>query len=123
MGVGTVAVISAASNSVVGSGSAGGALTGIAVNPAGPRVYVTSFSNNSVIVINASSISVDTTIGVGFAPAGIGVSPSGDRDYAANSDGTVSVFDTCTNSVVVTMRVVSPSMRILGTNTETPARN
>lgn len=113
---GTLSVVDTTKNtvaSVTGLG-VGGSLVGVAVNPAGTRVYVTG-SDNTVSVIdtannqlvpvkdpysansNRSYIYVD----VGVSPRGIAVNPSGTKVYVANSGSdNVSVIDAVSSVVI-----------------------
>ena len=78
--------------------------SGVAVNPAGTRVYVTSNSANNVSVIDTGSNTVVATVAVGGGPQGVAVNPTGTRAYVANSGpNTVSVIDTATNTVIATV--------------------
>jgi YVTN family beta-propeller protein len=83
--------------------------TGVAVNPAGTRAYVTGgLTDNAVSVVDLDAraeltlIMLHATDAVG--PFGVVVHPTLPRLYVANSnDGTVSVIDTTTNAVVATI--------------------
>ena len=80
----------------------------VAVHPDGTRVYVTNASlgslHGTVSVIDTFSSSVIATIDVGDTPDGIAISPDGSRIYVANSgDNSVSVIDTTTYQIVVTL--------------------
>src|SRR5882724_657161 len=84
---------------------------GVAVNPAGTRVYVANsnvFNTGvpSVSVIDTATLTVLTTVTVGIAgqPSGVAVSDDGSVVYVANRDGTVAVIDAATNTVVDTLR-------------------
>jgi YVTN family beta-propeller protein len=114
---GTVSVIDTAANTVVGSAIPVGVRpNGIAVNPAGTRVYVTNFGSsaingNTVSVINIEN-DTNTVIGsaipVGVRPLDVAVNPAGTRVYVTNNtENTVSVIDTATNTVVATITVGS----------------
>lgn len=87
---------------------------GVALNPAGSRVYVTNSGSNSVSVIEtgkhgivpiADPTNVGSTrsyidLGTGKVPWGIAVSTSGSKVYVANSgDNSVSVIDAASNTV------------------------
>ncbi|OQW91777.1 MAG: hypothetical protein BWK78_03580, partial [Thiotrichaceae bacterium IS1] len=104
---GTVSVIDTSSNSVVAKVTVGRWPFGVAVNPAGTRVYVTNtYNSNNVSVIDTSNNSVVATVTVGNLPHGVAVNPAGTRVYVANSDSNnVSVIDTSNNSVVATVPV------------------
>jgi YVTN family beta-propeller protein len=110
--VGTVSVIDTTSNTevaVVNIGAGAGS-QGIAVNPAGTRLYVANLTTNTISVIDTSSNTVIDTISGGFlgSPYGVAVSPSGSRLYVANNGtGTVSVIDTSSNALVTNVSVGS----------------
>ncbi len=98
---------------------------GVAVNPAGTRVYVatsgqlasglvpggpfsTGFTDTpgGVTVVDTSSKVVITNIPVGNGTSDVAVTPDGTEVYATNRiQGTVSVISTSTNSIVRTYRV------------------
>jgi YVTN family beta-propeller protein len=111
LGSNNVSVIDTASNSVTATIPVCCGPSGVAVNPAGTRVYVVtalvSIAGSSVLVIDTASNSVMATIPVGSAPAnGVAVNPAGTRVYVANfSDNNVSVIDTASNSVTATIPV------------------
>jgi YVTN family beta-propeller protein len=85
--------------------------TGVAVDPAGTRVYVTDGVSNTVSVIATATNTVVATVPVGSIPIGVAVDPAGSRVYVANNNvfsgvsSTVSVIDTATNTVVATVPV------------------
>lgn len=81
---------------------------GVAINPAGTRVYVVNGKN--VSVIDTASNTVIATVAMGATayanPYGIAVNPAGTRVYVTNSsESTVSVIDTATNTVITNVRV------------------
>jgi YVTN family beta-propeller protein len=79
---------------------------GVAVNPAGTRVYVTNQVSNTVSVINTSTNTVVATVNVGKYPCGVAVNPAGTRVYVVNEfDKNVSVIDTATNTVTASVNV------------------
>jgi YVTN family beta-propeller protein len=100
-----VTVIDVATNAIVTTITVGSVPEGVAVNPAGTRVYITnSVTPGTVSVIDTATNTVIATIPVGNAPFGVAVNPAGTRAYVANfSSGTVSVIDTATNAVVTTI--------------------
>ncbi len=57
--------------------------TGICINPAGNRIYVSEQLYNSVGVINTQDNSIIATIPVGRNPSGLCVSPDGNKIYVA----------------------------------------
>src|SRR2546428_253378 len=105
----SVSVINASTNALVTTIPTGlGQLFGIAVNPAGTRVYLSDTGANAVGVIDATTNTFLGSLRVGFAPTGLAVDPSGTRVYVANSDeSTVSVIDATTNTVRSTILVGS----------------
>jgi YVTN family beta-propeller protein len=79
---------------------------GIAINPAGTRLYVTNRDSNTVAVINTSNLTRVATIPVGSQPRGVKVTPNGSFVYVANQGtNTVSVINTTTNLVTTTITV------------------
>jgi YVTN family beta-propeller protein len=103
-------VVDTISNSVVATvttGSGVGGYAGVAINPAGTRVYVTSNWNqipHVLRVIDTTTNTVTASIPVGDTPVGVAVSPSGLRVYVANMfSNDISVIDAESN--VVTARV------------------
>ena len=108
-GSNNVSVIDTATNTVVASVPVGTEPVGVAVTPAGTRVYVTSLnlpSGGNVSVIATATNAVVATVPVGDSPWGVAVTPAGNRVYVANLfSNTVSVIDTATNTVVATVPV------------------
>jgi YVTN family beta-propeller protein len=81
---------------------------GVAVNPAGTRVYVTNppGNNPNINVIDTSSNTVVAVISLTGFPHGLAVKPDGTRLYVANSPSDhVSVIDTSNNTTVATVPV------------------
>ena len=104
-----VAVINAATNSVVATVPVGTAPLfhaypyGLAVTPNGSRVYVAGRDDNRVAVIDTATNTVIASIAVGSSPIGVAVAPDGSRVYVASASAdTVSVISTATNTVVAT---------------------
>ncbi len=109
---GSVAVIDMRTNTVVAATSLGSYVTeGLAVNPAGTRVYVTaSFSDNPtadmVSVIDTSTHQVVAAIPMAGDIGGVVVNPAGTYAYVTILENdTVAAIDTSTNSVVATVQV------------------
>jgi YVTN family beta-propeller protein len=63
---GSVSVIDTATNTVPATVSVGSSPQGVAVNPAGTRVYVANAGSNSVSVIDTATNTVVATVSVGF---------------------------------------------------------
>ncbi len=103
----TVSVISTATHSAVGPPiGVGNDPAGVVITPDGRFAYV---ANNGSGAVNSNTVSVidiatDTVVGsvtVGNKPLGIDVTPDGKYVYVTNSnDGTVSVINTATNTVL-----------------------
>jgi YVTN family beta-propeller protein len=99
-------VIDTATNKVVSyvDGDASG--PGVAVNPAGTKVYVTNSDKNTVSVIDTATNKVTATVKVGNGPCGVAVSPDGKKVYVANHGiNSISVIDAATNKVTATVKV------------------
>jgi YVTN family beta-propeller protein len=116
----SVSVINGASNTIVTTVLVGTGPSGVAVNPNTNLIYVANRTDNTVSVIDgASNTEIDTDgdpangitrIAVGSYPQGVAVNPSTNRIYVANSgdgnsDGTVSVADGASNTVVASVAV------------------
>jgi len=106
----TVLEIDTATESVVRTYNVGQRPYGISVNHDGTRVYTADILGNTVSVINTVAHSVSVPIPVGTSPFGLSINREGTLLYVANfgvpgSNGTVSVVDLTTNSVVKTITV------------------
>ncbi|MGW4464035.1 YVTN family beta-propeller repeat protein [Micromonospora sp. NPDC004704] len=96
-----VHVVDVATHSVIGTIPVGTYPTGVAVNPAGTRLYVANGRDRTVSVVDLATHATIATIPVGTDPEGVTLNPTGTRLYVANSySGTISVIDTATNTVV-----------------------
>jgi YVTN family beta-propeller protein len=69
----TVSVLETASYTTVATVAVGAFPVGVAVNPAGTRVYVTNYSSNTVSVLDTASNAVTATVAVGNSPSGLGL--------------------------------------------------
>lgn len=97
---GELVVVDTARPSIVGRIPLPAPPSGIAVDPAGNRVYV-SLRNGSVQAVDLSAGKVSWTVEVGRDPAGLTVDPSGSRLYVADRKlVAVSAIDTTTGKVV-----------------------
>ena len=96
-------------NTVVATITVGLNPKGVAVNPAGTRVYTTSsLGSVSVIDITQGFGAVLAPITVGAGPTGVAVNPAGTRLYVTNANAnTVSVINIAgdANSVIGTITV------------------
>ena len=94
----------------------------LALSPAGDRVFVTNYLDNSVSVIDTRTQKLIATIPVGINPRGIAITPSGDAIYVTNvHDGTVSIIDSATLTVINTITVGAKPWQILITKDGTRA--
>jgi YVTN family beta-propeller protein len=92
---------------------------GVAVLPSG-TVYVSSLgpitgaAPTTVAVVDPSSLDLIATVTVGIGAHDLAASPDGAKVYVSNFfDGTVSVIDTATNTVVTTIEV-NPGGNVAG---------
>jgi YVTN family beta-propeller protein len=84
----------------------GTAPKGVAVHPAGNRVYVSNSNSASVSIIDPLTFTVVATVPVGSGPFGVAINSAGTRVYVANqTDDTVSVIDTGSDTVIATVTV------------------
>jgi YVTN family beta-propeller protein len=102
-GSNSVSVINASSDTLAGTITVGGAPTFLRFDNKLQRVYVVNNGGNSVSVINHAadcSATTATTVALGHSsPQSITVLADGSRAYVANTDGTVSVILTSSNTV------------------------
>jgi len=76
---------------------------GLAVSAAGVA-YVTKFAANAVARMDLPGPEITATVGVGAGPSSVTFNAAGNRAYVGNQrDGTVSVVDVGSNSVVGTL--------------------
>lgn len=131
---GSVAVIDTATNTVTATVPVGSYPDRMAVHPAGTRLYVADAAGDTVRVIDTVTNTVTATITVRVRPspgtiifnadAGIVVDPGGARLYVTNSTpgiGSLSVIDTATNAMTVTVPLNLASGRVI-TGTLTPSQ-
>jgi YVTN family beta-propeller protein len=100
-----VAVIDGATNSVIAQIPLSASTSGIGVNAATNRIYVSSHglapATGTVTVIDGSSDTVLASVPVGVDPTGIAVDAGANRVYTANfGSNSLSVLDGATNRVV-----------------------
>jgi YVTN family beta-propeller protein len=106
----TVSVIDTATNTITTTVKVGDRPFGVAVNPAGTKLYVTNpYGSNIVSVIDVAKSAVIARVPVGGnSPHGVAVTPDGKKVYVANCESNnVSVIDTTTNTVTTTVNVGS----------------
>lgn len=75
----------------------------VAPSHSGNLIYVADNLNNSIDVFAASTNSLETIIPWPGGPAGLAMSPSGNTMYVANTNNTISVFDTQSGKVTNTI--------------------
>jgi YVTN family beta-propeller protein len=80
----TLSVIDTATNGLVATLPTGANPVGVAVSPAGNRVYVTNFDGGTVSVIDSLNNRTLQPITVGAQPLGIAMSPDGHKVAVAN---------------------------------------
>ena len=114
-GSGNVSVINTPTNAVVATVALGAALQGIAVNPAGTRIYATTFTGDRTFVVNTATLALITTgaQAAGFNPAGIAFNATGTRGYVANVGvNSVLVFDPATFAALANVPVGVTPVRV-----------
>jgi YVTN family beta-propeller protein/VCBS repeat-containing protein len=96
---GTVTVIDATNNTVIGTIAVGATPDGLTIKPDGTRLYVSSTAGNTVTVVNTATSAVVTTVAVAD-PSATAINSSGSTLYVANlNEGTVTKITTTTNAV------------------------
>ncbi|WP_027476805.1 beta-propeller fold lactonase family protein [Curvibacter gracilis] len=108
-------VIDATTNTVLPSialnGPSGAQWSGVAVNPAGDRIYVAQPTGRYIAVVDPGTSQVLTTIAVSGSPANLALNASGTRLYVANASSgagdSVLVLDTQTYATIATVPVTS----------------
>src|SRR2546426_1009935 len=91
---------------------------GVAINEVAKKVYVTSYTANSLSVINSSTKSVVGAITVGRIPCAIAIDTQRNMVYVINELGnSISVIDGATNHLVDTIEVTRPYEMIINPNT------
>src|SRR5437870_1904161 len=76
---------------------------GVAVAPAGDRVYVTDVVENAVRVIDTSTSTVVATNAVCQGPFVAAMNPAGTRLYAAGLGGSITVIDATTDGFIASI--------------------
>jgi YVTN family beta-propeller protein len=108
-----VSVIDTATNSVVTTVPLPESVTGIAVNPAGTRVYAAN-SMHLYVIDTATNVVVATVkFGTGIGGyAGVAVHPAGTRVYVTSNwnESAIKVIDTQTNTEIATIPTWGSSM-------------
>jgi YVTN family beta-propeller protein len=88
---------------------------GIAVHPDGSAVYVASRGSGLIQVIDPVSLAVVSSIALPSGlPRGLAISPAGDRLYVSHQDGdgTLTVIDTASNTVLGSTPTASNAQRV-----------
>jgi YVTN family beta-propeller protein len=103
---GTVSVADTATNQVTAIIPVGVDPVAVKITPAGTKVYVSNWGNDTVSVIDTAMSQVIATVSVGRNPGSMVVTPDGTKVYVMNNgSGTVSVIDTKINQVIATIFV------------------
>lgn len=99
-----VAVVNATTHKLdrtIGLGDPAVRPMGVAVDPAGKAVYVTTGRFKKLLVIDAASMTPSASVEVGVRPWGVAVTPDGKTAFTANGPSNdVSVVDLATRQVV-----------------------
>lgn len=108
-GNGTVSVIQASNNTLVGTITGFQKPIGLTLTVDGAYAYVTETSSNSVYVVDTSSNTIVDTI-LGFdLPAYSAVSPNKSYVFVSNTgNNTISIIRTSDNFIVSTLAIPSP---------------
>jgi YVTN family beta-propeller protein len=122
----TLAVVDPATNKVAQDITVGGSPIGIARDSSNGLLYVTNYGNNSLSVVNPTTGNVTATIPLGPYPprinsgpypTGIDYDPHNNMIYVSNqyglNNGTVSIINPTTGSVVQTLSVGKRPMAVL----------
>ena len=123
-----VAVIDPSGPTVVASvpvgsldNNSGSQPAGVAVNPAGTRVYVAVALENTVDVIDTATNAVVQRVTVNGTPYGVALDATGSRVFVGRSNvGMLSMIDTATNTVTGPSVAVGASPLVLGAFVGTP---
>jgi len=101
-----VLVLDAASNTFVAKVELDGTPFGVAVDPQGHAVYVTTPATGTLWVLDGRTATVVRKLAVGVAPYGVSVHPDGSRVYVADAySGSVRVLDVATGQLVAEVGV------------------
>jgi YVTN family beta-propeller protein len=103
-GSSTVSQIDESRNVVAGQIEAGAEPYAVALSPDGSTIYAANFYSSNLSVISAATLQRVVNIPTGRSPRAVVASPDGTRVYTSNSDATVTVIDTASNTVVGTIR-------------------
>jgi|GEM_PF-2347177 len=105
---GVLKIFDTASGRIIRSDGCGEFPQGVAVSPAGDRLYVTNYGQNSLIVYDGDGKSLDVIDAGVMGPFGVAVHPSGDRVYVTGRttfEHTVSAIDAATYAVTAWRRL------------------
>ncbi|AKB18679.1 PKD domain-containing protein [Methanosarcina sp. WWM596] len=107
----SISIIDTATKTVIDTLSAGGngTFVGVAVNPAGTKVYVTNSGDGTISIIDTITRKIIDTVNVGDTPERIVFTPDGTKLYVVNSgSNNISVIDTATNNITATLETDDP---------------
>lgn len=103
-----VSVINTTTNTEIGTIPVGLFPTGVAFTPNGKLAFVTNSGETNVSVIDTATNSVIKTIPTGFEPFDVAVTPNGTTAYVTCQDGTITVIDVATITVIDPIGVCGP---------------
>jgi YVTN family beta-propeller protein len=96
---GTLYVFNAATNTVITTLFVGAAANGLAWNPDGSRLYVSSRDAGTVVAINPATNTITRTYSVGGMPQRLAVAPDGSELYVANEVSGLNVVNVASGTV------------------------
>lgn len=102
-GASTVTQINESTNLPAAQMEAGSEPYSVAVSPDGSTVYAANFYSSNVSVLSTAALQRTLNIPTGLSPRETVISPDGARLYVSNSDATITVIDTSSNTVLTSI--------------------
>ncbi|MCW2834435.1 MAG: hypothetical protein JWN68_2388 [Nocardioides sp.] len=109
-----VSVVNTATETNIGTFSAGSGPSDMEVNPGTGTGFVTNRNSDNVSVIDLSDNSVDGTVAVGDFPVSVEVDPTTNRAYVASGDNNLTVIALLTTQEI-TFTSLQPAEPVVGT--------